>query len=805
MKRFITLLFLFSVVLSGFSQNDNGLTPEESAKTAPFVLPGKGKIDVEKLNNPINLSMDISKLNLLELKVLRNAIYAQKGYIFTTGEMRGIFGATSWWENLATTRWDNGEGNKPIQVSKEEQTFIDRVKARENELQKLNFKKKKKKGQIVNPDNLLNSFQLNPFPAQLQKQLARDGFAIVDGGHNQLFEVYEKNDYSLFPSFVTTDLYLQLYHLYIDCMLREVEENFLTPQLTSFCQRLHADLSVVIANAKNETIKAAAEWNQAYIAIAVGLLTNQSMPAVAKIYENYVGDEMMKILKAKNDLSPFMGYTNVQYPYSLYRPRGHYTRSETLKRYFRAMMWIQDAPYGTDNPQQMQRAALMASVIANDDILKATYQRITEPLTFLMGTPDNVSVAQVYDIMKRQHVTASKLMTDNNALKAFIAEVDQLAEKQIRIRPPYERSSHNKVNIMPQRYQPDAEVMLRMVDYDNRPTKRDVPNGLDIFAAMEVSAAEYILIKEMKQDKQWNQYTPMLTNMKQVMRKFNWDTSVSSAWLKSVADMCQPNSQYPYFMQTAAWDKKNLNAALASWAELKHDAILYAKQPFGAECGGYDFPTPVTKGYVEPNTAFWTKAIDLLDLTERTMNRFGTMSDRMRSVTNRMKEEVQFLLSISQKELRKERLTKEEYDQIRIIGSTFENLSLQLLKSGNQEVYSWGDVQGVDKKVALIADVYTANADNNPNKSILYAGVGAADEIYVIVEIDGWLYLTRGAVLSYRQIQKGVDELRLTDEEWQKMLETEPLMGRPQWMNSIICPLKAQPKDNEKVYFSSGC
>ena len=297
MKRFITLLFLFSVVLSGFSQNDNGLTPEESAKTAPFVLPGKGKIDVEKLNNPINLSMDISKLNLLELKVLRNAIYAQKGYIFTTGEMRGIFGATSWWENLATTRWDNGEGNKPIQVSKEEQTFIDRVKARENELQKLNFKKKKKKGQIVNPDNLLNSFQLNPFPAQLQKQLARDGFAIVDGGHNQLFEVYEKNDYSLFPSFVTTDLYLQLYHLYIDCMLREVEENFLTPQLTSFCQRLHADLSVVIANAKNETIKAAAEWNQAYIAIAVGLLTNQSMPAVAKIYENYVGDEMMKILK----------------------------------------------------------------------------------------------------------------------------------------------------------------------------------------------------------------------------------------------------------------------------------------------------------------------------------------------------------------------------------------------------------------------------------------------------------------------------------------------------------------------------
>ena len=33
---------------------------------------------------------------------------------------------------------------------------------------------------------------------------------------------------------------------------------------------------------------------------------------------------------------------------------------------------------------------------------------------------------------------------------------------------------------------------------------------------------------------------------------------------------------------------KNLNTALASWAELKHDTILYGKQS-GAECGdGYE-------------------------------------------------------------------------------------------------------------------------------------------------------------------------------------------------------------------------
>ena len=47
--------------------------------------------------------------------------------------------------------------------------------------------------------------------------------------------------------------------------------------------------------------------------------------------------------------------------------------------------------------------------------------------------------------------------------------------------------------------------------------------------------------------------------------------------------MNKPVPNAPYFMLTPQWEKKNLNAALASWAELKHDAILYAKQPMGAE------------------------------------------------------------------------------------------------------------------------------------------------------------------------------------------------------------------------------
>jgi hypothetical protein len=244
---------------------------------------------------------------------------------------------------------------------------------------------------------------------------------------------------------------------------------------------------------------------------------------------------------------------------------------------------------------------------------------------------------------------------------------------------------------------------------------------------------------------------------------------------------------------------------LASWAELKHDAILYAKQPAGAECGGGGPPDPIVKGYVEPNVKFWKKAIELLNNTEKLLKEQDMMTEKISQATVRIREEAEFLLRVSEKELEGKVLTDEEYDQIEVIGSTFENISLDLVREPDQYLMGWSDVQGADKKVALVADVYTANADNNPNKSILFEAVGDADEIYDVVEIGGYIYLTRGAVLSYREFKQPIDEPRLTDEEWQEKLKENPRKGVPEWMKSIIVPLNKEPEVNEEYFYSSGC
>jgi hypothetical protein len=258
-------------------------------------------------------------------------------------------------------------------------------------------------------------------------------------------------------------------------------------------------------------------------------------------------------------------------------------------------------------------------------------------------------------------------------------------------------------------------------------------------------------------------------------------------------------------MVNPLWSKKDLNAALASWAELKHDAILYAKQPMGAECGGGGPPDPIVRGYVEPNIGFWRKAVELLDNTAKLLIKQEIMTEKIRQATERIREEAQFLLRMSEKELEGKVLSDEEYKQLEIIGSTFENISLDLIREPDQYLMGWDDVQGADKRVALVADVYTANADNNPDKSILFEAVGDADEIYVVVEIDGYLYLMRGAVMSYREFSQPLGAPRLTDEEWQQQLEKQPRKGVPAWMNDIIVPLEKTPEANEEYFYSSGC
>ncbi|MHA7057893.1 DUF3160 domain-containing protein [Aquimarina sp. M1] len=767
-----------------------------------------GKLDIEQLGDDVNLEMDISSFSLYEIRILRNSFAARQGYCFMKGDLRYTFGATSWYNERMENRYWAEEGGKditPISYSNKETIFIDKLKKREEALKSKNLVKKGNR-QLANINNVVNLFQLNDPAPELMSMLSQNGFAIVPNSNIQLFHLYEQNDYAEFPNFVTTDMYMQLFHMYFGYILRQIEEEQFIPILSQICESMVEDMQEIANTTSNESIKEIAKFNHTYYAIAYTILTNKKIE-VPLGYEEHYENELISIKGAEDSTSKFLEFEEVNFPYSLFKPRGHYTRTETLKRYFSAMMWLQSAPFCLNNDLQFKRALVNASVLGDSPNFKKEtlqkYKAIMEPINFIIGQPDNVSFLDLVDLIEKEELSIEEISQNTTVIESMKDEVKKMAEIKDKIRSGG-GSCEIKINFIPQRYLSDNDVLQNLVDLKSKVSKRPYPQGLDVMAAFGSASAENLLLNELKEGEKWSKYPELLSDMQQEMKGLDWNETLYTKWIQSLLELQKPNDSYPYFMQTTEWDKKNLNASLASWAELKHDSILYAEQPMAAECGsGEEVPSPYTVGYVEPNVGYWNTVIELIDLTKSVLERNKLFNSNISRITTGLRENAEFLLSASTKELAGKKLSVQEYGQIEIIGSTFEWLTLDLVKQKDQYLDGWHNVKGADKSVAVVADIYTANGDNNPDKGILHVATGNVNDIYAVVEIEGYLYITKGAVFGYHEFYLPMGN-RLTDEEWQEMLENNEATGIPTWMKDIIIPIPV-PKTNEKIFYSSGC
>ena len=129
---------------------------------------------------------------------------------------------------------------------------------------------------------------------------------------------------------------------------------------------------------------------------------------------------------------------------------------------------------------------------------------------------------------------AQELLKNSKALSLLRGEIESLAKQQIRIKPKFEYSSPYKINLLPQRYMPDGEVMQEMVDYDSPSTKRGLPTGLDIMATMGVASAERILVDELKEAQHWDGFLAVLSRMKSRMNEIDWQQTISNRWMDAI-------------------------------------------------------------------------------------------------------------------------------------------------------------------------------------------------------------------------------------------------------------------------------
>lgn len=635
---------------------------------------------------------------------------------------------------------------------------------------------------------------------QMIKMIATNGFAVTPTDYIQMFHVYENNEYQRpekYPSFITVDSMLHTYHVFYDYTLREIESYKLYDAAVKLSDAMLKASQEDYAAIRDPQLKDAALRNVAYFAVGRNLLSGSPAPAAAKAMADA---DLVKI--SEHGGWSESAVTEVSMDFSQFVPRGHYTRTEKLKKYFRAMMYYGLSPLPlssdkTDSGPTMQALLMVKNLrTASSGSTPAAklWDTIYEPTAFYVGTADDYTFYQYAKVMDKVYGKnpALEALASETKFDEFAGEVKKLPGPGIDNATADGKSvGGRQFRFMGQRFIPDSRIFRQLTH--EYVAFRGFPKGLDAFAAMGSDRA-LTLLKQHYDVEKFGGYNSQMAKMREEMKntpQVKWQSNLYYGWLWSLQSVVEPApAGYPSFMRNTAWVDKSLFTALGSWTELRHDTILYAKQSV-AECGGGDIeeepPTP--KGYVEPNLEFWTRLKWLNQHTMEGLTGRGLLTEELKDKFTKMDDWLTFCRNITIKELTGKKVTEEEYNQICFYGAELEQLT---------QSFAGGElVSDTDKDMAVVADVHTADG------SCLEEATGRAATIYVVVPIEGKLYLTRGAVYTHYEFDWPISD-RLTDEKWQKMLQSGKTPTMAEWIKSFFIDTKKKPA-LEFEAFTSGC
>ncbi|HEY3298785.1 MAG TPA: DUF3160 domain-containing protein, partial [Armatimonadota bacterium] len=538
--------------------------------------------------------------------------------------------------------------------------------------------------------DLSNVANLKIFKERLdQKQrrlIAANGFVVSPTDYIQMFQVYENNEYErplIIPAFITTDSMLHTYHMFYDYSLREVESTKLFDTAVMLTDAMLAASEKDLKEAKDPVVKDAARRNLAFFAVARNLLTGTPPPTDAAdlakadlaLISGHAGRTESRIMGTKIDFSQFI-------------PRGHYTRSEKLKKYFKAMMWYGlvgfPLPQGSIKEQPTRQALLvvrnLSAISFQGKPAIKLWENIYEPTAFYVGTSDDLTVYQYANLLERVYGKNPPLesFADNAKLVRFIDQASNLPGPRIENFVAVSRSDHRpnplaavgkQFRFMGQRFIPDSRIMQELTD--PKANGRNFPKGLDVFAAMGSDRALDILTKQYNVNS-FQGYESQMKKMRDEMThtsRETWQSNLYYGWMWSLDSLNKPaSSGYPSFMRNSAWLDKSLFTSLGSWTELRHDTILYAKQSV-SECGGGGEEIPTPKGYVEPNLEFWTKLKWLNRCTMDGLKSRGLLNEELEDKFSQLGDWIDFCRKITVKELTGKKVTEEEYQHMEIYGA----------------------------------------------------------------------------------------------------------------------------------------
>ncbi|MFC2130750.1 DUF3160 domain-containing protein [Bacteroidota bacterium] len=629
--------------------------------------------------------------------------------------------------------------------------------------------------------------------------------------HN--FVVTERKNYRYFykamddiwqkdlPLFVTSDLILDAFHMSYDVILRNIERYILIPKLNKLLTNMHNALPIYASqNPALPEMQEKINDIDVYLTVARNLLKDSTYTPV---FDDNIEEinKILEMIEGEKPLSyPLFSSTPKKLDFSQFTPRGHYTLSKDLKAYFKSMIWLgrtelyliapvePDAGEPKQKPEDIQRQIIDATIIyqlITKNNLIDEYETIDKIIESMVGISDNVQLHHIGELMLEANINdpAELLNMDKVELFQEILSTKEYSEQkilsQILMSNPFVKEQIKPASaflLLGQRFLIDsyvcANVVYDRIIYDDMKMRRMLPSVYDVLFTLGNDPASEFLKNGLEEYK----YSKNLAALRLLIDSYGenyWENSIYNLWLNAIRKLNTPNGSIrqvlPKLMQTAAWWQKSMNTQLASWAQLRHDNILYGKQSYtgGVSCSyPHIFVEPVPD-FFKAMSKLCRRSYDLLKpyIEDEDIKDHWYIS-RIKDYLLNFDTLCTYFETIAEKEITGTALTDEE--------SEFLNNAYYLFTpcGGGGELGWMRDLYLQDPfdfdQYHVVADIHTAPSDEfgSPVGWVKHVGTGPVNlGIFIVNNWDGNPTAYCGPVLSFYEYTS-LNFKRLNDDEW---------------------------------------
>jgi hypothetical protein len=623
--------------------------------------------------------------------------------------------------------------------------------------------------------------------------LGQNGFVI---SRRQQFPTFLRGYAAIYmehlPVYVSADALLDSVHRSYEAILAAVETSVLAPELEELLTLMQAGVDGTNASAQTKADL------RLYLEVATALLSSRppsaslSASAAALVAKARAGSGMEQV--------PLFGISRLM-DFSQFTPRGHYTNG--LEGYFQAMMWLGRVDFRLIETQSdgslVFRRGQYEAVLALHQLMAGRpselWSHIDGAVRSFVGESDSMTVPEIAALVRDLGGLEAAASASDAAVTAAIV-AGGYGEQQI--------ASHLMVNDGPaktlplnrsflvfgQRYVADSHVFSEVV-YD-RIAARLMPNPLDAaFAALGNNQA-LRLIPDLESFEELPGALGAMRHLIDAHPQSFWDANLYNLWSSALralspAPGAAPDAGLPKVAGTEAWGRRLLNTQLGSWAQQRHDTLLYAKQSYTG-INGCEFPD----AYVEPYPELFAALVRYAERGDE-IARIAASNEYLGSAITRYFAALRSTAALLGKMAEQQRAgTPHSAEQLAFINDAVrvtenqEGCTVVEVPEGWYAKLFFEPSKSIEQDLT-VADVHTQPADEagNPVGKVLH--VGTSFPRLMAVTIDTCVGPRAYVGLAYAYHEQVTNNFeRLTDEVWTQRVGSGNWPADVPWVSDLV-------------------